>query len=94
MWQLYRRGALVNCTGDLNGDGLRDIVVHDRRDRLSVYLNRGGHFNKTPSSTIAVDHPGAFSLMDLNGDGKSDVIVPVQQGGEAVAHLYLSREVK
>ena len=70
-------------TGELNGDGKLDLAV-TRRGRsapgtVSILLGSGdGHF--TPGGDVATDQgPVTVAIADMNGDGKPDLVVNVQQ---------------
>ncbi len=75
------RGATTVATGDINGDGLRDIVVSCAFSK-NLLLFLGGKNN----TFAAVQHPwrggfGAVAVADLNGDGKGDLIAANDQAG-------------
>lgn len=63
------------ATGDLNGDGLRDIVVSClASDDLMIFMGeRNGGFERLTHGT---GHgPDGIAIADLNGDGKDDIVV-------------------
>ncbi len=67
--------AQTNPTlGDLNGDGLQDLVVANTNGDLYSFLSNGSEF--TSQRLVASYGPGAafFQLNDLNGDGRDDLI--------------------
>ena len=61
-------------TGDINGDGLRDIVVTcGQNNRLMLYLgSRSGFIVSTQS--VQTGWAGA-AIADLEGRGKDDIVV-------------------
>jgi hypothetical protein len=62
-------------TGDLNEDGLPDMVVGDTGDR-TIYIFSGdgqGIFSATGSQPVAPLYPRGVALADFNGDGHLDV---------------------
>jgi hypothetical protein len=70
-------GPVDIVAGDVNGDGLPDLVVSDfRSNNVTVLLNdlaNPGHF--LPGVTYAVNgSPRDVRLADLNGDGFNDII--------------------
>lgn len=78
-------GAATIALADMTGDGVDDLVVVDANRRLRVYRNTSAT-NQTPQYAAATIVPatggGAFTLpdqrfdlADVNGDGKTDVIV-------------------
>jgi len=62
-------------TGDLNGDGILDLIAADRSDdTLSVLLGDGtGSFSAATSFAVG-NEPRSVSIGDLNGDGILDLI--------------------
>jgi FG-GAP-like repeat len=61
--------------GDLNGDGINDIVVTNYNGKsISVfYMDKNG---VVKTNLISVgSHPDGVAIQDLNGDGKNDIVV-------------------
>ena len=92
----YQSMELFDITGDFNGDGRRDLVVEDRPNRLAVYLNRNKTFPKQPDAIIPIENDASFGLADVDGDGRTDLVVRRQDASsDALAmrsRVYLSRE--
>ncbi len=74
-----RHGAIHVPIADLNGDGKPDFValIAQESETVVAFLNEGGgHFRK--ETLYRAPHPGygssGIQLVDLNGDGKLDVL--------------------
>jgi hypothetical protein len=75
--QLHTAGGQMNgvAAGDLNGDGLPDVVVVGTPNDLSVLLSQGTTFSAPVGYSLGSPGPQAVAMGDLNGDGKLDVVV-------------------
>ena len=91
----YQNGGLFNLTGDLNGDGKRDLVARTHPDRLSIYLNENLAFPKTPDRTLAIPRDARFAVADIDGDGRSDIVIygseALESSGVERALIHFSR---
>lgn len=79
MFQHFKAAALIDLTGDFDGDGRRDVAVRDRPGRIAVYLSDNFSFPHTPSGIIALREEENFVIADVNGDGRSDVVLQAVQ---------------
>lgn len=83
------------AVGDLDDDGVADVVVGQTNGHVRILLNRGdGSFDEPITLNIGEHHNVMnLSLADLDGDGRQDVIIcdhgdnfePGDQGGIVVA---------
>ncbi len=63
------------ATGDLNGDGIPDLVVADRStNRVSVLLGNGDGSFQPPVAYFVGNNPTSVALADVNFDGGLDII--------------------
>ncbi len=67
-------GGYVAAVGDINGDGLPDIVAADSNTFVSVSLGRKDRGFPRPV-TVTPTAPGTLSLGDINGDGLPEISV-------------------
>ncbi len=82
----------VVTAADVNGDGKRDLIVaNGNSNTVSVLLNTTAPGATTPSfaaqqSFAAGSEPRSVTTADLNGDGRSDLVV-ANRGGNTVSVL-------
>lgn len=63
-------------TGDLNADGLADLVTSNiGNDTLSILLGNGDGNFRDPQTLRIPEQPRAIALADFNGDGALDLAV-------------------
>jgi hypothetical protein len=73
-----RHGTVQVPVGDLNGDGKPDFVavISQEHETIVAFLNEGGRFRK--ETLYTAPHPAygssGIELVDLNGDGRLDVL--------------------
>ncbi|MCC6144522.1 MAG: VCBS repeat-containing protein [Candidatus Hydrogenedentes bacterium] len=101
MFQRYRSNELVNWTGDFNGDHYLDLAVQRSADELAIYLAAGYGMSSAPDIVLSVSYLDPFAVADVNGDGRSDIIVRRSESQEGprpqtaepeTATVYFARE--
>jgi hypothetical protein len=60
---------------DLNGDGIPDLILINGPTQSGYVMLGDGHGSFTKSSSIT-GYGGVPQVMDINGDGKVDILFP------------------
>jgi hypothetical protein len=83
------RGPDRVATGDLNGDGFRDIVVScAQNDKLMLYMGAKDGMFQVSTRDVPTGWSG-LAVADLNGDGKDDIVVSNNKSGTIT--IFLSK---
>ena len=80
------------ATADINHDGLDDVVASNGSDGVTVYWyqnpgNGTGNWVRRTVGTVT-DWGDRAEIADINGDGRLDIVVSVENGGDADAETY------
>jgi hypothetical protein len=66
----------ISLTADVTGDGRPDLIFGSSEDQLEIYpALGGGEFASSAAETIEVRAAGVLEAVDLDGKGRSDLIL-------------------
>ena len=87
----YRYFPPFSMEGDFDGDKRSDLLIRPRPERIQLHLSdgRGGQLNPREAVSIDVAETAYCFIEDLDGDGRSDLIV-CDPGAPAI-RAFLSR---
>ena len=79
------------AAGDLNGDGLADVVLQDRSGAAVLLQDEAGLFRETTARGLAEFHLDAEGMIveDFNRDGQADLFVAAEKSVRS--RLFLNR---
>ena len=75
-------GFMINWSGDYDGDGLLDMAMTDGGGQLMFYRGSAEDYLESKANLVLdVPNPDRIRPVNLNGDGRSDMIVIHKPGG-------------
>jgi hypothetical protein len=85
------RGPDRLASGDLNGDGFRDIAVTcAQNNKLMLFFGASGGAFRVSSIAVPTGWSG-IAIADLNGDGRDDIVVSNNTGSAPGVTILLSK---
>ncbi|MGJ4947364.1 RHS repeat-associated core domain-containing protein [Bradyrhizobium sp. HKCCYLS20291] len=94
----YDRGFSEFLPADVNGDGMADLVVafRDRQTgnlSFDIYLSTGCGYQFANRAVTRQPYDPLrqiFRVLDVNGDGRSDIVQAVDASGSLVFNIFIS----
>ncbi len=85
----------IKFTGDFDGDGKKDLLVKDEGNRISVYrfISRQKGFSQDAEVGFKCSDPvDSLEVVELNGDGVSDLVVKLADRNAFKVFISAPRE--
>jgi hypothetical protein len=88
-WTAYSVGIAprYSTMGDFNADGIPDLAVTNLGKTISVLLGKGNGTFNAASSYETGDSPHQPAAIDVNRDGKQDLVLADYASGKVLVHL-------
>jgi virginiamycin B lyase len=83
-------GPLAVTVGDVNGDGIPDIITTQANERNRVVLTFNGATGALHSAFAFPGFSGGVSVAagDINGDGRADILIGVDSGSRSLVAAF------
>jgi hypothetical protein len=84
----------ISMTADVTGDGKPDLIFGSSDEQLDIYPALGrGEFATSPAETVEVRASGVLEAVDLDGKGRSDLILhyPKTRGHRSEIVVLINR---
>jgi len=85
LFQLAPGGKMI-VVGDFNGDGVDDAAIASYHFS-DVLVLLGGSVSVHSGYLPGGEHPWGLAAVDLNGDGRDDLVIPDDATGRATVYL-------
>jgi hypothetical protein len=80
------------AVGDVNGDGLNDVVTSDNGSNKVYLLSMNAHGKPSQTSIIVGNNPKGIAIADLDNDGKGEIVV-CNNKDNTISIVSLSAEI-
>lgn len=92
----YLASELIDVTGDFDGDGVRDVVVHSDARCIRVFRGTREGFSSQPLIAAETQSHWRYAVDDVDGDGRSDLVFrwmdPASTNAYEQCRVFLTRE--